>query len=65
MWHDIFANDKIMVIIAVTIISVVSLCVLADASAKEICLTSLGALGGLVAGQVFKKCDPVAKPDKE
>jgi len=55
MWHDIFANDKVMVIIAVVIISVGALISLADASAKEICLTSLGALGGLVAGQVFKK----------
>jgi type IV secretory pathway VirB3-like protein len=55
MWHDIFANDKIMVIIAVTIIAVTALLVLADASAKEICLTSLGALGGLVAGQIFKR----------
>jgi hypothetical protein len=55
VWHDIFANDKVMVIIAVTIIAVTALLVLTDVSAKEICLTSLGALGGLVAGQVFKK----------
>ena len=55
MWHDIFTNDKTQVIIAVTVICIVALCLLADASAKEICLTSLGAIGGLVTGQSFRR----------
>jgi hypothetical protein len=60
----ILANDKIMVIVAVTIIAVVALCILTDASAKEICLTCIGALGGLTVGQVFKRdCSPDEKKD--
>lgn len=53
--EHIFANDKIMVVLAVALIAICAIFALSDGVAEKVALSSISALAGFVTGQVFKK----------
>ena len=47
-------NDKIIAIIAMTVIAIIAMISLQTAEAKDIVLTAIGAISGFTVGQMLK-----------